>query len=132
MHVLHPTLQIAHTHLQGRFRLGDADDPESSWTVGEDGELFEYRFLGAHTIQSGCTAIIRATPHLAETHALPPLPDSVKAELQEVIKQSHIDKPYQNGDVLFLGSLVDAASASVYLHKQGKSLMISSSHEGLL
>lgn len=117
--------------LQGRFKLGDADDPESTWTVGEDGELFEYRFLGAHTIHTGCTAIIRAAPEHVEAYTLPPLPDSVKQELQEVIKSTHMNKPYQNGDVLFLGSLVDAASASVYLHKQGKSLMISSSHEGL-
>lgn len=99
--------------------------------MGDDGELFEYRFLGAITIQSGCAAILRATPQDAETHALPPLPESVKSELQQAIKAVHVEQAYQKGDVLFLGSLVDAASASVYIHKQGKSLMISSSHEGL-
>eukprot|EP00892_Ulva_mutabilis_P006353 jgi/Ulvmu1/408/UM001_0415.1 len=116
---------------QARFRLGDADDPESMWTVGAEGELFEYRFLGAHTVQSGCTAIIRSTPQDAEAYALPPLPDSVKLELQDAISRSHTGIPYHNADVLFMGSLVDAASASVYVHKKGVSLMISSNHEGL-
>jgi len=101
------------------------------WTVGKEGELFEYRFLGAHTVQSGCTAIIRCTPQDAEAYALPPLPPAVKAALQDAISKSHSTTPYQNGDVLFMGSLVDAASASIYLHKQGESLMISSNHEGL-
>ena len=49
-HSYNPHLYYIH---KGRHELGEGDEPLNSWAFGEQGELFRYRLVGQHRVQSG-------------------------------------------------------------------------------
>jgi hypothetical protein len=85
--------------------------------------------LGVHRVQSGFTSIVRATPDDMEAYRLPTLPNKLVEELRAAVNTSQTTTPYQNGDVLFMGSLVECESATIYLSKDKTGLMIHSNHD---
>lgn len=116
--------------VQASFRYGDSDTPEGTWVAGEHGELFEYKLLGVHKVISGWSSVMHC-PGSAHGSELPSIPDHAKAQLREALS-SGADTAWRpsEGPLLFAGELVDCETASVYLHREGSSLLISSNHEG--
>lgn len=45
---------------QGQLELADHDDPGNHWYFGERGELFQYKFIGRHRVESGFTSLVLA------------------------------------------------------------------------
>ncbi|GAX74467.1 hypothetical protein CEUSTIGMA_g1916.t1 [Chlamydomonas eustigma] len=43
---------------QGRYELGEGEDPMNSWVYGRPAELFQYKLIGQHMTQSGYTSVI--------------------------------------------------------------------------
>lgn len=115
-------------HVQAKFSLGDGDTPEGSWVVGKQGELFEYKLVGVHKVQSGYSAVLRCRD--GTTSALPAIPEDEHEAIKCMMKKGASKQALAGGSVLFLGELVDCETASVYVHKKGTSLMITSNHEG--
>jgi hypothetical protein len=114
--------------MQAKFSLGDGDTPEGSWVVGEQGELFEYKLVGVHSVRSGYSAALRCQD--GATSSLPNIPKEEHESIKGMMKQAARTKALAGGSVLFLGELVDCETAAVYVHKKGTSLMITSNHEG--
>ena len=96
--------------------------------VGDQGELFEYKLVGVHKVQSGFSTALRCQD--GATRTLPAMPQGEQEVVKAMMKKGARDTALAGGCVLFLGELVDCESAAVYLHKRGTSLLITSNHEG--
>ncbi|KAI3433456.1 hypothetical protein D9Q98_003269 [Chlorella vulgaris] len=45
---------------QGHLELADHDDPGNHWYFGKRAELFQYQFVGRHSVHSGFTSLVMA------------------------------------------------------------------------
>lgn len=103
----------------GQFQLGDMDNPGNSWVFGEDGELFEQRLLGSHTIESGFTSIITAEAFNEIQHGpkgalqlkLPSWEQFKQIVYHDDVKWPH---PQLQPLIIFAGHMIESDTGSVY------------------
>jgi hypothetical protein len=135
--------------VQARFLLGDSDDPECSWIIGQHGELFEYRLLGIHRVTSGFTSILHVPDALLGKRKelvgdlFTSLRSAVPRNEWEALRQGckgHLGGLEGQGreawmqmgvEMLFAGHLEACSSASVYLKKDSEGLLLSSNYGAL-
>lgn len=103
----------------GAFQLGDLDNPGNSWVFGEEGELFEQKLLGSHTVESGFTSIVTA-------EALSEIRTGFQGELQLKLPSWEQFKSIVHDDntqwphpclqpvFLFAGHMIESDTGSVY------------------
>lgn len=104
---------------EGIFQLGEMDDPGNSWVFGEEGELFEQKLLGSHSIESGYTSIVTAE---AFDEMQRGAKDSLRlklppwAEFTKILTDDYVEWPHPKLQPLFLfaGTMVESNMASVY------------------
>lgn len=104
---------------EGHFQLGDMDNPGNSWIFGEEGELFEQKHLGSHTVDSGFTSIVTAEA-FAEIQRGPK--DVVQLKLPtweqftDIMSGDEVTwpNPQLQPLMLFAGRMVESDTASVY------------------
>jgi len=103
----------------GKMELGDMDDPQSHWTFGQPGEIFQYRYVGSHVVVSGWTcAVLAETLHEITSGQRPPSPRAW-ARFSKLAQGNDrvLSSSLQDADLpqmLFAGRLLDCPSASVY------------------
>lgn len=128
---------------EGKFQLGDADDPESHWLFGRHGEIFEYKYCGSFAIQSGFASAINAQlvhalekgQRLQEPASCSNLAMGVEGKPRNwtnfVALVSNGGKP--PAPFMFAGRVVDCQSAGLYrlINVEGdvEGVMISSEYE---
>ena len=131
--------------MQAKFQKSDSDAPESHWIVGQPAEMFNYKLLGMHKVASSFTCIVDAPdakPGQAAKY-FPPLPDSLRDMTWEKVR-SMADEAHGEGPegqdtqekwwpegFIWVGRLVDSASASVYMKQDGTGLWIHSNYDPL-
>jgi hypothetical protein len=100
-----------------KLELGEADDPMSQWVFGKKEELFRYKFQGLVNTQSGWVSLItwQALKSLQEKPSVQwdDLKDSAESN-EGLLQGSRPQQPF-----LFVGQILEAAAASVYLSYDG-------------
>ena len=78
------------------------------WSFGERGrEMFEYKFVGRHPVQSGFSSAIPRS-----------MLDSLQGPWRHNAGEADIEKDLAEQGFLFVGRIVNAGSASVYVLEQ--------------
>lgn len=105
-----------------KLELGDADDPMSQWVFGQAMEIFQCKFQGSVATQSGWVSVI-TRPALEGLYK-----DQARAVQWDALRESAEDAggvlvgatPQQ--PFLFMGQILEAASAHVYSSNHGQEL----------
>lgn len=127
--------------MQARFIKGDSDAPESHWVVGESTEMFNYKLLGVHRVESGFSCIVDAPGAKAGqgAGALPEVSGVSYSEFDSIAKEATATAEGGDGaqtawwpkQLRWCGRLTDCASAAVYVRKDGKGMWIHSIYDPL-
>ncbi|PRW58533.1 hypothetical protein C2E21_3105 [Chlorella sorokiniana] len=109
---------------QGQLELADHDDPGNHWYFGDRGELFQYKFIGRHRVESGFTSLVLAHELQALEAALPQKGSRKQAALEErswLAFLQHVKGSSGEGlwptpslPFLFAGKAIDCESVGVY------------------
>lgn len=132
----------------GRLELADHDDPGNHWLFGQEGELFQLKFVGRHSVHSGFTSLIIQSELTAVLNAAP----ADKANRKQVAAglegghswlafMQHVRGSSGEGlwptpelPFLFAGTAIDCASVGVYTLGAGsdmKGLQLSSEYDDI-
>jgi len=114
---------------QGRYELGEGDDPLNSWVFGQPAELFQHKLIGQHKTQSGYTSVIErrllASICSGQVHGLPSWLEA------KILLDGRRRLPCLRLPFLFAGLILESEAASVYqwFSQEGimQGLMVSSS-----
>ena len=95
------------------------DNPGNSWVFGEEGELFEQKLVGSHTIQSGFTSIISAE---AFDELQSDSQDAVRLKLptweqfKRIVHDDDVTWPHPQLQplIIFAGHMIESDIGSVY------------------